>query len=86
MLAAAIVNAAEERSSGMTEEQVPHSTIGVLKAAASHLSKREQRETGSVHPGSPAAKALAAYNSAVAGHGGEVEKEVAAKMKERGWF
>lgn len=51
VLAEAIVNAAQERFSGMAAEQIAHNPVGVMKAGLSHLSKREERETGSVHKG-----------------------------------
>lgn len=57
VLADAIVNAAEARLSKMTDDQKPKNVEGIMKAATSHLSKREQRETGKVHKESVAAKA-----------------------------
>ncbi|KAG7667331.1 hypothetical protein Ndes2526B_g04162 [Nannochloris sp. 'desiccata'] len=84
VLARAIVNAAEARFSKYQAEQVPHNPVGVMKAAASHLSKREQRETGIVHKESPAAKALSEFHRSQIGKGGDVEREVGRLMQERG--
>jgi len=84
VLARAIVNAAEARFSKYQKEQVPHNPIGVMKAAASHLGKREQRETGIVHKESPAAKSLSEFHKSQIGKGGEVEREVGRLMQERG--
>jgi hypothetical protein len=84
VLARAIVNSAEARFSKLHPDQVPHNPVGVMHAAASHLGKREERETGSVHKNSPAAKALSAYNKAKIGRGGDVEREVSRLMAERG--
>lgn len=91
VLAEAIVNAAQERMSGMTPAQKPHTPVGVIKAGASHLCKREQRETGAVHPGSPAARAQAVLAAARGGGGRgddndaqQVVNEVSAIMEERG--
>ena len=55
-----------------------------MAAGASHLCKREERETGSVHAGSPAAKALSEYNKAKIGKGSEVEREVEKLMQQHG--
>jgi hypothetical protein len=86
VLARAIVNAAEARFSKLEPSQKSHTTVGVMKAAASHLGKREERETGSVHKESPAAKALSEYNKSKIGRGGEVEQEVSKLMEEREWM
>jgi hypothetical protein len=92
VLARAIVNAAEARFSKLSPEQVPHNNpLSVMKAAASHLGKRESRETGGaelgrVHKNSPASKALSEYNKAKIGKGGDVEKEVSRLIQERGFM
>ena len=68
----------------MTPEQVPQSPRGYLRAAASHLCKREERETGRVHPGSPAAKVQSALSASERGTATEVEEEVGRIMDKKG--
>lgn len=69
----------------MSEEQKPKSSVGVMRAAVSHLSKREERETGRVHAGSPAAKAQSALAHAEQGEGGQVEQRLREAMRARGF-
>lgn len=86
VLADAIVNAAEARLSKMTDEQKPKNVEGIMKAATSHLSKREQRETGKVHKESVAAKAQSAMSKALLLEGGveDVTEAVRKKAVHRG--
>lgn len=84
VMAEAIVNAAQERFSGMAPEQVPKSSQGYIRAAVSHLSKREVRETGRVHPGGAAARAQATLAHSLDGDETDVERNVGRVMKSRG--
>jgi len=84
VLAHAIVNAAEARFSKYQPEQKPQNPIGVMKAAASHLGKREYRETGIFHKESPAAKTQSEFRKSQIGRGNpEVQREVGRLMQER---
>jgi hypothetical protein len=82
------VNAAEARFSKYTPDQVPHHPEGVMKAAVSHLSKREQREVGKIQKESVAAKAQSAMNKAVLVEGGaeDVTRAVDEKSRRRGIY
>lgn len=85
MLARAIVNAAEARFSKYHPEQKPQNPIGVMKAAASHLGKREFRETGVFHKESPAARTQSEFHKSEIGRGNpEVQREIGRLMRERG--
>ena len=83
VVAEAIVNAAQERFSGMTPEQIPHNPFGVMRAGVSHLSKREFRETGEIHAGGLTAHAQAALQAARAEKHTEVEDQVREVMRKR---
>lgn len=85
VLARAVVNAACERFSGMNAEQIPrHNPLGVLKAATSHLSKREERETGKHAKGSLASNVQSALGRVSHGTGKDIENAVMKAMVEKG--
>jgi len=83
VMAQAIVNAAQERFSGMHQQQIPRNSLGVLRAAESHLSKREKRETGKIHKGSLAARTQGIVSVVESGGENDVEQRVRRVMAAR---